>query len=135
MEWPHDLEVLVEVSRGDHRKPRADGSTDFVSPLPSPFNYGSVLGTAGEDGDPQDVLILGPTLPVGTRGRFPVRGRVRFIDAGVQDDKWVVSAWPPSRGEWLAVRVFFRGYTRFKRVLYRLRRVRGRTAYLGLERR
>lgn len=132
MDWPESLEVVVEIPKGTHRKRRADGSIDFLSPIPSPFNYGSVLGSMSNDGDPEDVIILGPTLPLGTRTRMTVRGRVLFLDADHQDDKWVVSAWPPSWDAWVSVHVFFRFYARFKRILYRFRGVRGRTAFQGL---
>lgn len=132
MNWPETLEVVVEIPKGTHRKRRADGSTDFVSPVPSPFNYGSVVGSMSGDGDPEDVVILGPRLPLGTRAELPVRGLVRFVDAGVPDDKWVVSTWPPSQDTWMSVRAFFAVYARFKRGLYRLRRVRGETRFGGV---
>ena len=45
----------------------ADGTVDFVSPLPSPFNYGSVPDTLSEDGDPLDALLVGPRRPAGYR--------------------------------------------------------------------
>jgi len=131
--WPETLEVVVEIPKGTHRKRRPDGSTDFVSPIPSPFNYGSVLGSMSGDGDPEDVVILGPRLPLGTRAQLPVRGRVTFVDNGLQDDKWVVSTWPPSVDTWMSVRVFFALYARFKRGLYRVRGTRnGPTAFHGI---
>ena len=133
MNWPETLEVVVEIPKGTHRKRRADGTLDFLSPVPSPFNYGSVIGTLAPDGDPEDVLILGPRLPRGTRTQLPVRGRVRFIDAGQDDHKWVVSTWPPSKDTWMSVRAFFAVYARAKSGLYRVRGVAGPTRFDGLD--
>jgi inorganic pyrophosphatase len=130
--WPEMLEVVVEIPKFTHRKRRADGTIDFVSPVPSPFNYGSVLGSLAGDGDPEDVIILGPKLALGTRAQMVVRGRIQFTDAGVTDDKWVVGMWPPSQDTWMSVRAFFTIYARFKRVLYRARRVRGETRFHGV---
>jgi inorganic pyrophosphatase len=132
--WPHEVEVLIEVPRGGSRPSRRRRGFDVGALLPSPFNYGSVLGTVAEDGDPEDVIVLGPRLPIGTRARFPVRGMVRFVDDGKRDDKWVVSPWPPARGEWWAVQAFFLVYPAVKRASHRLRNRDGRTAFEGIER-
>lgn len=131
--WPETLEVVVEIPKGSHRKRRADGSLDFLSPVPSPFNYGSVVGTLAPDGDPEDVVILGPRLARGTRTQLPVRGRVRFTDAGQSDDKWVVGTWPPSQDTWLSVRAFFVLYARFKGGLHLVRGAGGPTRFDGLD--
>ncbi|MBI1375085.1 MAG: inorganic diphosphatase [Phycisphaera sp.] len=64
----------------------------IVQYLPYPGNYGMVPSTVlpkelGGDGDPLDVLILGPTLPRGTVARVRLIGVMKYLDRGEQDDK------------------------------------------------
>ena len=66
---PKAVEVIIEVPRGGFIKRHPDGAVDFVSPVPCPFNYGSVEGSEAADGDPQDALVLGPTLQPGHSDR------------------------------------------------------------------
>ncbi|MBO6934396.1 MAG: inorganic diphosphatase [Deltaproteobacteria bacterium] len=81
--------VVIEVPRFSFVKRDPKGAIDFVSPFPTPFNYGSIPGTLAEDGEPRDVLLLGPRLARGTRTEAEVLGVVRFLDAGVPDPKIV----------------------------------------------
>jgi inorganic pyrophosphatase len=37
-----ELDVVIEIPRGSFLKRGSTGRVDFVSPLPCPFNYGSV---------------------------------------------------------------------------------------------
>lgn len=108
--------MTVEVPRLSFVKRRPDGAVHFVSPLPTLFNYGSVLGTLAADGDQLDVLLLGPRLPRGTRRRARVLGVVDFVDAGRPDPKLVagerLTAWHRTQ-----VSAFFTVYARAKRVL------------------
>lgn len=60
-----DIKVLVEVSAGGHVKYELDEETQQLkvdrflhSAVIFPFNYGSIMGTRGPDGDPLDVLVL-----------------------------------------------------------------------------
>jgi inorganic pyrophosphatase len=39
---PPEIEVVIEVPRGSFLKRGSTGHVDFISPLPCPFNYGSV---------------------------------------------------------------------------------------------
>jgi inorganic pyrophosphatase len=55
-----DLDVLIEVPRGSFVKRGSTGVVDFVSPLPCPFNYGSVPQYLGLEGDLLDAVVLGP---------------------------------------------------------------------------
>jgi inorganic pyrophosphatase len=128
---PTELEVLVEVARFGWVKRREDGRIDFASPLPCPFNYGSVPGTRAPDGDREDALLLGPHCPIGTLHRAPVLGRVRFLDAGLADDKWICGRM--RAGDRLQLELFFRVYARAKRLLNRWRGLGGPTRYDGLE--
>lgn len=110
------MDLVVEVPRFSFVKWGADGGVDFVSPVPCPFNYGSVPDTAGPDGDPADVLWLGPRQVRGTRARRPVVAVVRFVDQGLPDDKWVCADGPLRRRDRLALAAFFRAYAFAKRV-------------------
>ncbi len=120
-ELPDTAEAVVEVPRGGRVKRRLDGGVDYVSPFPSPFNYGAIPDRTAADGEGVDAVILGPRLPVGRRARLPVRGRVRFVDGGGVDDKWVLAAAPPDAEERRRVVRFFQRYARVKRWLARLR--------------
>jgi inorganic pyrophosphatase len=131
---PDSLEICVEVSRGGRVKRRPDDSIDFVSPFASPFNYGSATGRLAADGDPEDVLVLGPLLAVGSVVRRKVWGRVVFQDAGVPDHKWVCSEEMPTDLEWKTIETFFRRYVWAKRALYVVRRQAGGVEFVGLER-
>ena len=128
-----EVTVLIEVPRGGVVKRRADGGVDYVSVVPSPFNYGCVPDVAGGDGDPQDAVLLGGRRPRGHRERAVVWAVVRFVDAGRPDDKWICGDHPPSRVEKAVVIGFFALYARLKGALYRLRGERGETRFLGWE--
>lgn len=125
-------QFIVEVPRLSLIKWGSDGGVDFVSAVPSPFNYGSIPDHLGADGDPLDVVVLGPRLPRGATGELPVRGRARFVDGGVPDDKWIVSAAPLRRRDRLLIRAFFSAYAIPKRLRDRLRG-RPRSQFLNLD--
>jgi inorganic pyrophosphatase len=59
---------------------------DFISPLPCPFNYGSVPANIGLEGDLFDALVLGPRLALGARIRVTVWRAVISTDRGMTDD-------------------------------------------------
>lgn len=130
---PVEVEVLVEVPRGSFVKREAGQGIDYVSPVPCPFNYGCVEALPGADGDPVDVVLLGPARPLGARVRARVWGRVRFLDDGVEDDKWI--AGPEAPGSLRGVAAFFQVYAVARRWMNRARGRWGRTAFLGIERR
>ncbi len=125
--------VRIEVPRGGFIKRKPDGAVDFVSPLPSPFNYGSVEGTLAPDGDPCDALVLGPRLRAGDRVEVRIWGEVDFVDDGLADPKLVCSLGPaPRASDWLRVRLFFWVYARFKAALNRARGRSGPTLLRGV---
>ncbi|MDG1478870.1 MAG: inorganic diphosphatase [Myxococcota bacterium] len=107
---PAQVRFVIEVPRGGFIKWGADGSIDYVSPIPSPFNYGSAPEHPGQDGDPADVVVLGRRRRRGETEVMSVWGRVRFLDQGHQDDKWICAARAPRRRERIALEVFFRIY-------------------------
>jgi inorganic pyrophosphatase len=59
--------VVIEVLQSSFLKRGSTGKVDFISPLPCPFNYGSVPGYIGLDGDLPDAVVLGPRLALGTK--------------------------------------------------------------------
>jgi inorganic pyrophosphatase len=130
--FPSELEVVIDVPRFGFVKRDDHGHIDFVSPLPCPFNYGSVPGSRSGDGDREDAVVLGQALPRGTRLRVPVVARVSFIDAGVADPKWICSAQPLTAAERASVVGFFVLYARLKRVLNVLRGKSALTRYAGI---
>ena len=131
--WPASLRFVVEVPRGGFIKRDARGGIDLVSPLPCPFNYGSVPGQQGADGDGVDVVILGPARPAGATGQAPVRAVVRFIDQGLDDDKWVCSLAPLHPAEAAGLVAFFRAYGLAKAAAALLRGRPGPTGFVRLE--
>lgn len=130
---PVHVRVQVEVPRFGFVKREAGLGVDFVSPVPSPFNYGSVPGTRAPDGDPLDAVVLGPRLPLGAVVEVPVRGVVRFEDQGVQDDKLVCGVDPLRPVDRAALIVFFATYARARTLLDRLRGRGGTARFCGLD--
>lgn len=128
---PARIGVLVESPRGSFIKHRADGSVDFVSPLPCPFNYGCIPGTHGDDGDPLDVVLLGPRVERGTRVESTVLGLVGFVDAGRADHKLVCGEPPLGSLDRVVLDLFFAVYAHAKRALGLARGVSGPTVWLG----
>ncbi len=121
-----EVEVVIEVPRGSFLKRGSTGHIDFVSPLPCPFNYGSVPAYVGMEGDLLDALVLGPRLPAGTRLRVPAWGAVILTDRGMTDDKLVCSDRPVSETQRRQILRFFRFYAKCKALLNAWRRRPGR---------
>jgi inorganic pyrophosphatase len=83
---------------GKMRWDMKDEKPRHVKYLGYPCNYGIVpnalLGKElGGDGDPLDMLVLGPALPRGTVLPVQVLGLIRLVDGGKKDDKLI--AVPP----------------------------------------
>lgn len=130
-EAPIRVTVVVEVPRMGIVKRRACGETDFVSPFPCPFNYGSVPKIVGADGDPLDAVVLGPRLSRGRSVRMAVQGVVRFVDLDLDDPKLICSRTPVPIRDRRRILMFFRFYALCKRMLYRFRGKRGQTRCRG----
>jgi inorganic pyrophosphatase len=128
---PVEVEVLIEIPRGSFLKRGSTGQVDFVSPLPCPFNYGSVPSHLGLEGDLLDAVVLGPRLAAGTRLRVAAWGAVTLTDRGMSDDKLICSAQPLRPAQRLAVLRFFRFYARCKGLLNLWRGRPGRNACDG----
>lgn len=129
---PEQVRVVIEVPRGSFIKWDSEGGIDFISPLPCPFNYGSAPDHRGDDGDPADVVVLGSRRSRHATDMLPVVGRVRFIDQGVRDDKWICTDRAVRRRHRLALTSFFWLYAMPKRALGLLTR-KGPSRYEGLQ--
>jgi len=131
--WPEapEVDVVIEIPRGSFLKRGSTGHLDFISPLPCPFNYGSVPAYVGLEGDLLDALVLGPRLPLGSRTRVKAWGAVILTDRGMTDDKLVCSDRPLAPAERRNVLRFFRFYARCKGLLNVWRRRPGRNACDG----
>jgi len=126
-----EVDVVIEVPRGSFLKRGFSGHIDFVSPLPCPFNYGSVPRYLGMEGDLLDALVLGPRLPRRTEVRVKVWGAVILRDRGMCDDKLVCSDHPLDATERQRVLRFFHFYAKCKGLLNAWRRRPGRNACEG----
>jgi inorganic pyrophosphatase len=125
------VEVVIEVPRGSFVKRGSTGHIDFISPLPCPYNYGSVPEYVGLEGDLLDAVLLGPRVPFGTRARVTAWGAVTLVDRGMADDKLICSRQPISERQREGVLRFFRFYARCKGLLNFLRGHPGRNACEG----
>jgi inorganic pyrophosphatase len=126
-----EVEVVIEIPRGSFVKRGSTGHVDFVSPLPCPFNYGSVPQYVGREGDLLDAVVLGPRLALGTRTRVPAWGAVVLTDRGMSDDKLICGREPLSAGQRRRVLRFFRFYAKCKGLLNLARGRPGRNACDG----
>ncbi|MCC2682267.1 MAG: Inorganic pyrophosphatase [Nitrosospira multiformis] len=128
---PPLVEVVIEIPRGSFIKRGSTGKVDFISPLPCPFNYGSLPDYLGLDGDLLDALVLGPRLPAGTRVRAKAWGAIRMVDHGMLDDKLICSDLPPDILQRQKVLRFFQFYAKCKGLLNVARGRLGRNACEG----
>ena len=116
-----NVEVIVEIPRWSFLKRGSSGEVDFISPLPCPFNYGSVPTHVGLEGDLLDALILGPRLRRGTRIKVVALGAIGLTDRGLYDDKLVCSHGEATDWQLRSVLAFFHTYALFKSLLNRYR--------------
>ena len=126
-----EVDVVIEIPRGSFLKRGSTGHVDFISPLPCPFNYGSVPAYLGLEGDLLDALVLGPRLPLGTQLRVKAWGAVILTDRGMTDDKLICSDHPVNPTERRNVLRFFHLYAKCKGLLNAWRRRPGRNACEG----
>jgi len=125
------VDVIIEIPRGSFLKRGSTGKLDFISPVPCPFNYGSVPAYMGLDGDLLDAVVLGPGLPLGTTVKVHVWGAVRMIDQGLYDDKLICSHLPISPWKQRMILLFFMIYAKAKSLINLTRGHRGRNSCEG----
>src|SRR5579864_7697558 len=128
---PPRLDVVIEIPRGSFMKRGSTGRIDFISPLPCPFNYGSVPDRLGLEGDLLDAVVLGPRLAARSRLRVKVWGAVTLMDRGMIDDKLICSIDAITLAERRTVLRFFHFYAQCKGLLNLWRRRPGRNACDG----
>lgn len=128
---PPLVDVVIEIPRGSFLKIGSTGRLDFVSPFPCPFNYGSVPGMLGLEGDLLDAVVLGPRLPRGTRLTVKAFGAVGFTDRDLYDDKLICAQEQLRPLEHRLVLLFFHFYAFCKGFLNIARGRPGRTAIEG----
>lgn len=126
-----EVDVVIEVPRGSFIKRGSTGQVDFISPLPCPFNYGSVPAYIGREGDLLDALVLGPRLPLGASIRVKAWGAVILTDRGMADDKLICSNHRVTEEQRRMVLRFFSFYAKCKGLLNVWRRRPGRNACEG----
>lgn len=126
------LKFRIEVARGSFLK-REGQKIEYLSPIPCPFNYGSVEGEVAEDGDAPDVVLMGSRVKEGVLREGPLVGRVLFLDAGKRDDKQVVSALRLSALQKQNIERFFRFYAPIRKILNQMQGKTGETRYEGVE--
>ena len=93
------LNAIVEIPRGERRKFEFDmarnaPAVDRVMPEKIgayPVNYGIVPQTVSYDGDPFDVLVLGPPVASGHLVKGVIVGLMQFDDETGLDSKVVIS--------------------------------------------
>jgi inorganic pyrophosphatase len=84
----------VSMKTGMIELEQKNGKPRFVQYLGYPCNYGNVprsvlLKGKGGDGDPLDVLLLGPAVPTGSIVKARAIGVLTLVDGGEVDDKLV----------------------------------------------
>jgi inorganic pyrophosphatase len=126
-----EVTVVIEIPRGSFLKRGSTGQVDFVSPLPCPFNYGSVETHIGLEGDLLDAVVLGPRLRRSTRITVRAYGAVGLTDRGMYDDKLICSHQPIGAFQKALILAFFRFYARCKHLLNLFRGRPGRNACEG----
>jgi len=108
------VEVIIEIPKGSIVKRSSSGRVDFISPVPCPFNYGSIQTLLGPDNDLLDAAVLGPRLRRGTRLTVRVVGAIRITDRGLSDDKLICSSRHIGGLKRLLILLFFKFYVRCK---------------------
>lgn len=118
---PPTVEVVIEISRGSFLKRGSTGQVDFVSPVPCPYNYGSIHQYIGGEGDFLDAVVLGPSLPVGSKVRVNAYGAVGFSERSKYEDKLICAMEPINSNDRRNILLFFRLYVFLKSFLNAIR--------------
>lgn len=125
------FDVVIEVPRYSFVKRGAGQAVEFISPVPCPFNYGSIPTRVGRDRDLLDAVVVGPRLARGQRVAVTAQEAVGFTDDGISDDKMICGPKPIGPVNRHLILGFFHFYAVCKRLLNRCHGRTGRTACEG----
>lgn len=106
-----DIKVYIEIPEGSQIKYERDEETGLLmvdrllhTPMNFPFNYGYVLDSLGEDGDPTDVVLLASASIVpGVGIKAKLIGMLEMTDEAGVDTKLIavpVAKVDPLFGAW-----------------------------------
>ncbi|WP_342304137.1 inorganic diphosphatase [Methanolobus sp. ZRKC5] len=88
------MKIVIETPKYSFFKYNKKGSQfvkEFLSPIPTIFNYGFIEGSIADDGMEKDVMVIGPRMPQGAVFEvMKTDGLVRFIDDSLVDNKEIV---------------------------------------------
>lgn len=88
------MKIVIETPKYSFFKYNKKGARfirEFLSPIPTIFNYGFIEGSLAADGMEQDVVVIGSRMPQGTVLEVPkTDGVVIFIDDSLEDNKEIV---------------------------------------------
>ncbi len=92
-----DIKVFVEIPEGSQVKYERNEETGMLmcdrilhTPMSFPFNYGCVLESKGEDGDPTDIVLLASaTLVPGVGIKAKLIGMLEMTDEEGVDTKLI----------------------------------------------
>ena len=124
---PPSVEVVIEIPRGSFLKRGSYGDIDFISPLPCPYNYGSVHQYIGGEGDFLDAVVLGPRLAAGSKVRVNAYGAVGLSERFMSDDKLICAQESITAANRRNVLLFFQLYAFCKGLLNIMRGQAGRS--------
>ena len=124
---PPSVEVVIEIPRGSFVKRDSYGRVAFVSPVPCPYNYGSIHKYLGGEGDFLDAIVLGPRLPAGSTVEVNAYGAVGLSERYMYDDKLICATQPIAARDRRNILWFFKLYALFKAFLNMVRGRGGRS--------
>lgn len=128
------IHAVVEIPTGTNAKWEIDKDTGYlkweikdgkprvVKYLGYPGNYGMIPRTllpkeGGGDGDPLDVIVLGPAAPRGSVLKARLIGVLKLLDDGEQDDKLVAVTVGSPLGDVQSIAELDRGFKGVTRIL------------------
>lgn len=134
-----EVKKSSENPEGFLRRDFQDGKPRVVKYLSYPFNYGMVPNTVlsevkGGDGDPLDIIALGPAQAQGIVLPLRVIGSIRLLDKGRQDDK-LIAVLPNSPFDEVKtledLNQYFPGVTSILETFFRNYKGPGKMVFLG----
>lgn len=130
------MRIIIETPKYSFIKYRKEGTQfipEFLSPVPTLFNYGFIEDTTDKDGMETDVIVIGPVMQQGDiLYRESFDGIVKFIDDALRDDKHIIYIEGSFSKQFFSC--YFRLYALFKTFLYLIRQGRiSKCRFEGIE--